>query len=329
MQFSNQSVFKKFKTYSYHSKTVYPQKMILTVICFNCLILSDFPSRFPIISILSGMINFAGQFSGTLSMNISFFKYHGTGNDFILIDNRNAGFNPGPAVVARLCDRHFGIGADGLILLERHASVDFLMRYFNPDGGEATFCGNGSRCIVSFARYLGIISQHTTFMAADGLHAASVVNKIDNEDAVQVQMKVDDDILTTAEGYFIDTGSPHLVLFKENIAAIDVTTEGKTIRNQQRWGKEGVNINFAKIEANAVKLRTYERGVENETLSCGTGAVAAALVAAFAGGLKAPVSVLTAGGKLNVHFVRKKNSFENVQLEGPAKMVFAGNIRME
>jgi diaminopimelate epimerase len=275
------------------------------------------------------MINFAEQFSGTLSMDISFIKYHGTGNDFILIDNRIAGFNPEPAVVARLCDRHFGIGADGLILLEKHASADFLMRYYNSDGGEATFCGNGSRCIVSFAQHLGIISQQTTFMAADGLHSASVVHKDDNEAVVQVEMKVIDRILETDEGYFIDTGSPHLVVFKENISSVDVTTLGKTIRSQQRWGNEGVNVNFAELKEDVLKLRTYERGVENETLSCGTGTVAAALVAAFKGDMKAPVNVLTTGGKLKVHFVMQKNSFINVQLEGPAKMVFAGNIRME
>lgn len=261
-------------------------------------------------------------------MNIEFYKYQGTGNDFILIDNRARGFNPVRKMIARLCNRYFGIGADGLILLEKHASADFLMRYYNSDGGEATFCGNGSRCVVSFAQQLGIISQQATFMAADGMHRASVVSAGDNEDVVKVDMKDVDEIMETDEGYFIDTGSPHLVLFKKNIAAVDVKAEGKTTRNNQRWSAQGVNVNFVEVQDGGLKLRTYERGVENETLSCGTGAVASALVAAYTRHLPPPINVLTSGGKLIVHFVMEKNKFVNVQLEGPAKMVFAGNIRL-
>jgi diaminopimelate epimerase len=261
-------------------------------------------------------------------MNIEFYKYHGTGNDFILIDNRTSGFNPEGTVVAGLCDRHFGIGADGLILLERHVSADFLMRYFNSDGGEATFCGNGSRCVVSFAQRLGIISQQTTFMAADGMHHATIISTGDDEDFVKIDMNDVDDIIENDEGYHVDTGSPHLVIFKKDIATIDAKAEGKSIRNQQRWGTLGVNVNFVEVQDDVLKLRAYERGVENETLSCGTGAVASALVAAYVRGRPSPVNVLTTGGKLIVHFVMEKNRFVNVQLEGPAKMVFAGNIRL-
>jgi diaminopimelate epimerase len=262
-------------------------------------------------------------------MILSFVKYHGAGNDFILFDNRVEKYSLDREQISALCNRHFGIGADGLILLEEHVAADFLMRYFNADGREATFCGNGARCAVAFARYQGIVNKKARFMAADGLHFATFVATGGEEDAIRLSMGDVDEVREMYDGYFIDTGSPHFILFKPNIEDIEVAAEGKVIRNQECWGASGVNVNFAAIESGEVKLRTYERGVEAETLSCGTGAVAAALAAAVKQGLQPPVRVAAKGGKLIVHFKSIENKFIEVQLEGRAKRIFNGNIEVQ
>lgn len=262
-------------------------------------------------------------------MEISFFKYHGTGNDFIMIDNRSNQFIPHPNAVAGLCRRQFGIGSDGLILIEAHPEVDFLMRYFNADGHEATFCGNGARCSVAFASKLGITASQVRFAAADGIHKAEIIQSLPKKSKVVLDMQ---DVLLPVkhhEGLWMDTGSPHLVIFTQNISAVNINDEGQKLRQLKKWGAEGVNVNFAQMVDDAIFLRTYERGVERETLSCGTGAVAVAL-AAFSEKLinTSPAIIKTLGGELRVLFNTDKSGFNGVKLEGEAVFVFSGNIRL-
>jgi diaminopimelate epimerase len=262
-------------------------------------------------------------------MEINFFKYHGTGNDFIMIDNRSKQFIPHPGTVAGLCHRQFGIGSDGLILIEAHPEADFLMRYFNSDGHEATFCGNGARCSVAFASKLGMAAAQVRFVAADGIHHASIIQSSPKKTKVLLDMQ---DVLLPVkhhEGLWMDTGSPHLVIFTQNISPVNINDEGQKLRQLKKWGVKGVNVNFAEMVYGDIFLRTYERGVERETLSCGTGAVAVAL-AAFSEKLieKSPAIIKTQGGELNVYFNADKSGFNGVKLEGEAVFVFSGNIRL-
>ena len=207
-------------------------------------------------------------------MTMTFHKYQGTGNDFIIIDNRNYIFpKKNSSLIASLCDRHFGIGADGLILLEDHKTVDFSMIYFNADGHESTMCGNGGRCIVAFAKQLDLIKNETTFDAVDGLHYATIENGIVSLKMIDVKS-----IELSNTHSFLNTGSPHHINFSENIDTINVKELGAKIRYGAPYFKEGTNVNFAeKTSDNSFKVRTYERGVEDETLACGTGAVASAI----------------------------------------------------
>lgn len=262
-------------------------------------------------------------------MEINFFKYHGTGNDFIIIDNRSKQFRPHPELVARLCHRQFGIGSDGLILIEEQADTNFLMRYYNADGHEATFCGNGGRCAVAFAREIGMANAHVRFSAADGLHRASIIQLSGKETKVLLDMQDVSLPVKHHEGMWMDTGSPHLVIFTQNISSIDVNVEGQRLRKLKKWGDKGVNVNFAETAEGSMILRTYERGVERETLSCGTGAVAVALTA-FAEKLlqHSPVVIKTQGGELRVFFDANKSGFSGVKLEGDAVHVFSGNIQL-
>ncbi len=257
-------------------------------------------------------------------MKFTFYKYQGTGNDFILIDNRQEKFDKNNVkFIAHLCDQKFGIGADGLLLLEKSSAVDFKMVYYNADGNESTMCGNGGRCIVAFAKKLGIISDKTTFEAIDGLHYATI-----NEDIVSLQM-IDVDTISKHDTYlFLDTGSPHHVAFIDNVKSFDVKTKGKEIRYGKPYFEEGTNVNFVEQTANdSFKVRTYERGVEDETLSCGTGVTAVAL-AAFKAGLTTNTNVKleTLGGMLEVSFNTKSNHFNSIFLKGPATFVFEGKI---
>jgi diaminopimelate epimerase len=258
-------------------------------------------------------------------MSIPFSKYHGAGNDFVLIDNRNNDFTPTAETVKQLCHRQFGVGADGLMLLENDTTTDFRMRYFNSDGGEATMCGNGGRCIVVFANRLGIITTTASFMGVDGIHEANIIGS-----DVSLKMKDVDSVETDDDFYLIDTGSPHFVKFVENVDSVNVATEGKIIRNSYNIGGNGVNANFVQITPEGLKIRTFERGVEAETLACGTGAVAAAIAATHWLDLTEPtINVFALGGTLRVSFNRTDNSiFSNIWLTGPAVHVFDGEINI-
>ena len=195
-------------------------------------------------------------------MNIPFFKYQGTGNDFVIIDNRKGVFpSQDQRQIAAICDRRFGVGADGVIVLQNHNKADFVMHYFNSDGELGSFCGNGGRCVVAFAKYLGIIDKQTHFSAFDGLHDASISGNV-----VSLSMR-DVDFVQTYPAYaFLDTGSPHHVEFVKNIEDIDVRTQGEMIAHSDTYGVEGTNVNFVAVDKGGqVKVRTFERGVENET----------------------------------------------------------------
>jgi diaminopimelate epimerase len=256
------------------------------------------------------------------SMEIEFYKYQGTGNDFILIDNRSLSFDvSNNKAISIMCHRKFGIGADGLILLENSSKYDFKMRYFNADGFEGSMCGNGGRSIVHFAHFLGIIKDKCTFEAVDGLHKATI-----EDDIVSLQMKDVSKIKTTKDNLFLDTGSPHHIAFSDNVAEVDVYTEGKKIRNGAPYFKEGTNVNFVEQLDDAVfKIRTYERGVENETLSCGTGATAVAIAVKESKLTdKNHIYLETLGGKLEVFFDKTKGTYTNVYLKGKVQQVFKG-----
>ena len=254
-------------------------------------------------------------------MTIPFYKYQGTGNDFVIIDNRNGLFpKDNHSMIAKICDRRFGIGADGLLLLESHHKVDFIMVYYNADGKLGSMCGNGGRCIVHFAKYLNIIDENTVFEAVDGLHEASINNEI-----VSLKMNDVDTMEVTANSVFLNTGSPHHVEMVEDLKNYNVAEKGAFIRNNT-YGKEGSNINFVeKIGTNLFAVRTYERGVEAETLSCGTGVTAVAIALSETNRIDANnVELHTEGGKLFVHFNKINDTYYNVYLEGPAKQVFKG-----
>jgi diaminopimelate epimerase len=257
-------------------------------------------------------------------MQITFLKYQGTGNDFIMIDNRDGHFPKGNIkVIERLCDRRFGIGADGLILLENDKATDFRMVYYNSDGNESSMCGNGGRCIVAFAKRLGVIENKATFIATDGLHTATISN-----DIVSLQMK-DVDNVNQETGYiFLDTGSPHHVEMVDDLKIFDVRNEGSKIRYSELYGKTGSNVNFVKDEGdNVFSVRTYERGVEDETLSCGTGVTAVAIAMHATGKSKSEeIQLNVEGGKLEVSFDFSNGKYINVFLKGPATFVFDGQI---
>lgn len=259
-------------------------------------------------------------------MKIEFYKYEGTGNDFIVIDNRNKKLkSKNPALWKKLCDRHFGIGADGLMLIQNKKGYDFEMVYFNADGNESTMCGNGGRCIAHLAKKLGIVKgKATSFIAIDGKHEAIFVNK----DTVKLKMNDVKSIHDNKSYFTLDTGSPHYVTIVKNVISLPVKTDGRNIRNRAPFKKEGINVNFVQTAISTIPmLRTYERGVEDETLSCGTGTVATALVLSSKGlsTAKDHCDIQTMGGMLRVWFTKQKGSFSNIWLEGPAKYVFNGS----
>lgn len=257
-------------------------------------------------------------------MKLPFFKYEGTGNDFVIIDNRMQIFPKDTALIKKLCDRRFGIGGDGLILLENDAVTDFKMVYYNSDGNESSMCGNGGRCLVAFAKSLNVFNKETTFIAVDGLHNAS----IDTEGIVALQMKNVGDVIIEEDYIFMDTGSPHHVLVVDDVKNVNVKEMGAQIRYSDLYGKEGSNVNFVQqINPDTFTVRTYERGVEDETLSCGTGVTAVA-IAMFVNGKtqSKEVNLNVEGGQLQVKFQSEKNHFSNVFLTGPATLVFAGTV---
>jgi len=256
-------------------------------------------------------------------MEYTFYKYQGTGNDFVMIDNRDDIFPKNDTkLVAQLCDRKFGIGADGLILLENGGSTDFRMVYYNSDGNESSMCGNGGRCIVAFASALGIIDSETEFDATDGRHHAT----IDDKGIISLRMK-DVNTVSLYEDYvFLDTGSPHHVEMVEDLPNLDVKGIGANIRYSGLYGNQGANVNFVSQAAPDIfSVRTYERGVEDETLSCGTGVTAVALAMKMLGKTDADnVTLQTPGGHLNVSFKQNGKHFTHVYLTGPAQFVFKG-----
>lgn len=256
-------------------------------------------------------------------MNIQFYKYQGAGNDFVMIDNRAKTFpKNNNKIIAQLCNRHFGIGADGLILLEEDTNTDFRMIYYNSDGSESTMCGNGGRCIVAFANKLGIFNNTTTFIAIDGLHHASIKDEI-----VSLQM-IDVNEVSVQNGYvFTNTGSPHHVQLVKNIDEFDVFSNGRRIRNEI-YGTAGSNVNFVEqINNNTFKVRTYERGVEDETLACGTGVTAVAIAMHKTEKTSATyINLPVKGGQLAVSFNVDKGTYKNVYLKGGAVFVFSGNL---
>ncbi len=257
-------------------------------------------------------------------MTLECFKYQGTGNDFVLIDNRDKTTSLTTDQIKWLCNRHFGIGADGLMLLELEPGTDFKMVYFNSDGNESSMCGNGGRCITAFAKQLGIISSEAKFLAIDGMHEAKI-----NDDYVSLKMNDVRQVETGADYFYLNTGSPHYVKFVNSIEDINVPEEGKKIRYNDRFIVEGTNVNFIEKKENELFVRTYERGVEDETLSCGTGVTAAALVAALKGVStdKNNCVIKTLGGNLNVKFDKVlENTFYNIWLEGPAVFVFKTSV---
>lgn len=261
-------------------------------------------------------------------MIIPFFKYQGTGNDFVLIDQRVTQYlsREDHKRIAGICDRRFGVGADGLMLLQNKAGYDFEMIYFNADGRESTMCGNGGRCITAFARYLGIISDHARFLAIDGEHLARI-NAADKK--VELQMSDVRQVEISPDFYVMNTGSPHYVTFVPELEAFDVYGEGKKIRESARFAAEGINVNFVRKTAEGIEVATYERGVEDETLSCGTGVTAAAISYWLKEGKTEgqEIAVQTKGGELSVRLESDGYiGFRNIWLTGPAEQVFEGKI---
>lgn len=261
-------------------------------------------------------------------MNISFSKYQGAGNDFVLIDHRgNAQKNIDNKLVAQLCDRRFGIGGDGLMFLLDHADYDFEMVYYNADGNIGSMCGNGGRCIVAFAKHLGVIDSETNFLAVDGPHYAKITAE---GNWVELQMIDVDNIDNDNEAFVLNTGSPHYVAEKENLASLDVFTEGNAIRNNETYKTDGINVNFVENKGDHLFVRTFERGVEDETYACGTGVTAVAMAMAKKsnqiGHVQTPVKVL--GGDLKINFDYDGKTFTNVFLCGPAEKVFEGFLNV-
>ncbi len=256
-------------------------------------------------------------------MKVEFYKYQGTGNDFIILDNRKGDYSIlNEKHVHGLCDRKFGIGADGLMLLGNADGYDFSMQYFNADGKEGSMCGNGGRCMVQFANDMGIKKQEYKFIAVDGDHLASFNEKGN----IKLKMQDVNGVNSVGEDKVLNTGSPHYVKNIVGLEALDVFNEGRKIRNSELFKQDGINVNFVEQHEEGLSLRTYERGVENETLSCGTGATAAAIASTSIEGIH-HVNVKVIGGTLEVEYERKKqNLVTDIWLIGPAQFVFKGEI---
>jgi diaminopimelate epimerase len=260
------------------------------------------------------------------AMQLKFFKYHGAGNDFVILDGRADLPELSVEQVRFLCDRRFGIGGDGLMVLKPAANADFEMLYFNSDGRPGSMCGNGGRCMMRFAADLNLISAKADFIAPDGLHEAFFLSN------GWVSLKMND-VLFPSQNYsgdfILDTGSPHYVSFRSDVSSLDVFNEGRAIRNSQPFIDMGINVNFVTVENDLLHIRTYERGVEEETLSCGTGITASVIAAHYSGkvnvGLNC-VEVKAMGGDLKVCFKKDSNKYVDVRLEGPAVKVFEGYI---
>jgi len=256
-------------------------------------------------------------------MIVQFYKYQGTGNDFILIDDRAERLEIKNEHILKLCSRKFGIGSDGVIIIRDKKGFDFEMIFYNPDGSQS-FCGNGSRCAVLFAYHMGVITRETKFLSTDGVHEAII------KDGSIVELKMNDPVIFNQKGdltFFINTGSPHYVEFRNEIDDLDFVNESKKIRYNEEYNDDGVNVNFVEKNGVGIKMRTYERGVENETLSCGTGVTAAALAFADCETIESgEIEVITAGGKLKVRYNNNAGQFTDIWLIGPAQYVFKGDM---
>jgi diaminopimelate epimerase len=259
-------------------------------------------------------------------MKIDFWKYQGTGNDFIMLDGRNIDYKDISSEKIRyFCHRRFGIGADGLIVLENSPKDDFVMRYYNSDGNLSSMCGNGGRCITRFAYDLGIKKERYMFSAIDGRHESYI-----EEDRVFLRMS---DVKTIEKlenhQYFLDTGSPHYIAFRKYLPVGSIVEEARIIRNSETYKQQGVNVNFVALDGDFLKIRTYERGVEDETLSCGTG-VTAAVIAAYQEGLISggKCMVKTPGGTLELKYKARAGGFTDIWLIGPAEYVFKGQLEI-
>jgi diaminopimelate epimerase len=266
-------------------------------------------------------------------MIVKFSKYHGAGNDFIIIDERRQDFlshiKNNHNIISALCHRRFGIGADGLMILRSHHEYDFHMIYYNSDGYEGSMCGNGGRCLTAFASHQGAIDKKADFMANDGVHNATVNSDNGYISSVSLSMNDVTEIKETDFGLFLDTGSPHIVKFTDDLMQINVDFEGKKIRNADIFKPNGTNVNFAAIIDEKIHIRTYERGVENETLACGTGITAAAIAAFHKRYInKNNIEVNARGGLLKVSFSPGPRGYTNIILTGPAQKVFEGEVQL-
>ena len=255
---------------------------------------------------------------------IHFHKYQATGNDFVIIDNRESKLSLTAAQISAICHPKFGVGADGLMLIENHPSLNFHLEYFNSDGTQS-LCGNGCRAAVQFASQLGLVNGSAKFTAFDGPHAAEILA----DRNIRLKMADVSECQTRGDDYFINTGSPHYIKFVKGVADYPVFEEGRQIRYHQEFQPGGTNVNFVELQdGNSIFVRTYERGVENETLSCGTGITAAALAASLRG-YNSPIAIKTLGGNLSVEFKSSHpGTFQEIYLIGPAKMVFKGQLEL-
>lgn len=262
-------------------------------------------------------------------MKLLFYKYHGTGNDFILVDDPEGKISLTEKMVASLCNRRFGIGADGLIIMCNYPGHDFQMIYYNADGRESSMCGNGGRCIAAFAKLLGRIDGEATFSAVDGSHRVVIAGV--SPMMVKLQMNDVQEINNLGNLVYLNTGSPHVIQFVDDVAVLDVVEEGKKIRFSSPFKENGVNVNFVQKSGSQLIVRTYERGVEDETLSCGTGVVASAIAAFATSNVKAgksEVAVRTNGGNLKVYFEKNGSAYSDVWLEGEATFVYKGEMEV-
>ena len=262
-------------------------------------------------------------------MKIEFCKFQGNGNDFVIIDNRTGQIKPGSKFIRRICDSHFGIGADGVMILKDATDLDFEMVYYNADGHLSSMCGNGGRCIAAFAYLKNIAAEKMLFKAFDGNHRAVINEEIKKAKVFDVSLSMGDvtEVEKDSTFYFLDTGSPHYVEFVDKVAEIDVLTEGRKTRYSERFSPEGTNVNFVEISEKRIFVRTYERGVEDETLSCGTGVTASA-IAAFLETGKKDFQIHTTGGEFRIEFKNEEDAFKSVWLSGPAELVFEGEIEV-
>ncbi len=259
-------------------------------------------------------------------MNIQFSKYQGTGNDFVIIDNRAGDITLSKQQIAFLCDRRFGVGADGLMLLGTELGYDFKMTYYNADGTEGTMCGNGGRCLVRFAHDNGIVKADYTFIAIDGPHEAS----IHHNGWVYLKMSDVNSVEVGNDFFITNTGSPHYIKMVKSIEQFDVFNEGKSIRYNDRFSKEGINVNFVEHQQDHLFVRTYERGVENETYSCGTGVTAAAITSCLHKEGEHDIQIKTIGGNLAVSFNNQGGGhFNHIWLKGPGTFVYKANIHLQ